>query len=269
MFKVLFLLVMFLSVPFISYADIVWNFDNDVEGWQIADLQVHGPYSVPLAYYSLNHISTGGNPGGYIRGPDPSSYTFSFCMPVSAFECVQTFLNGNISFYLRSTDNNWTDEPFLILICDTDVLISAFSLPTTDWQNYSIDFILENFYLYEGGDLTQGYFENLLQNVENIYIVAEYGAGVYEDTDLDTVILSGLDYIPLASPDVIISDLDPVSEEITLSWDSIPSADNYMVYELASPYDTSVAEHTVAGTTITLPITTDARFYYVTALCGE
>ena len=111
------------------------------EGWQIADLQVHGPYAVPISYYPLDHFSSGGNSGGFVQGLDPSSYTFSFCMPEYAFECVETFLGGNISFDMRSTANNWTVESFLILVCDTEVLISEFSLPTTAWQSYSIDFI--------------------------------------------------------------------------------------------------------------------------------
>ena len=255
MFKVL--LLMFFIVPFVSDADIVWNFDNDVEGWQIADFQSNGPYSVPLAYYSLTHIATGGTPAGYVRGDDPSVNTYSFCMPVSVFECVQTFLDGNISFYLRTNGTGWPHEPFLILVCETEVLISAFTLPTTDWQYYYIDFSLENFYLYGGGELTEPYFENLMQTVENIYIVAEYGSPVYEHTDLDTVILSGLTYIPLASPDVRIDDFDEVSEEITLSWDAVPNAGGYIVYELDSPYDAPVFEQSISDTTITLPVTAE------------
>jgi len=266
MFKVLFLSVMFLSVPFISNADIVWNFDNDVEGWQIADFPSYGPYTVPYGYYSLTHVATGGSPDGYAQGLDPSGYTFTFCMPDEVFGCIQSFSGGNISFYMRSTHSNWVDEPYLIIVCGEEVLLSMIPIPTTDWQYYYIDFFLENFYRYSGGELTEEYFQTLMLSVDNIYIVAEYGAGVYEYTDLDTVILSGLSF---GSPEVIISDLDPVAEEITLSWDAVPNADGYKVYELSSPYDISVAEHIVIATTITLPTTTDERFYYVTTLCEE
>jgi len=266
MFKVLFLSVLFLSVPFISYADIVWNFDNDVEDWQIADFPPNGPYSEPIGYYSLDHISSGGSPDGFVRGDDPSVNTYSFCMPESVFGCVQTFLDGNISFYLRTNGTGWPHEPFLILDCGTEVLISAFELPTTDWQYYYIDFFRENFYLYSGGELTQEYFASLLQTVENIYIIGEYGSPVYEYTDLDTVILTGISF---EAPEVIISDLDQAAEEITLSWNAVPNAAGYKVYEMESPYNISVAEHTVSGTTITLPITEDMRFYFVTAVCGE
>jgi len=270
MFKFTVLIVILLFFSLISYAEISWNFDNNVEGWQIVDLTTNGPYTAPLAYYPLNYMTTGGMTGGFIRGHDPTSNTYAFCMPDSSVENMDSFLNENISFYLRSTHNDWTSEPFLILVCNSDVLISEITLPTTEWQFYSIDFVLQNFYLYGGGTLTQSYFETLLQNVEHLYIIAEYGDGVVENTDLDTVIISDIGCDSLQTPELFIDGIDPVAEEITLIWNPIPSASSYKVFELSSPYNSPVVEHTVlADTTITLPISTDKRFYYVKALCGE
>ena len=266
--NVFFLLISFFALNFYA-EDISWNFDNDTEGWQIVDLVTFGPYSEPLGYYSLNHISTGGMPDGYIQGNDPTNNTFAFCMPDSVVENIDTFLNGNISYYLRCTHNNWTAEPYLILVCDTDDLISEFPLPTSDWQHYSIDFVRENFYLYDGGELSQSYFETLLQNVEHIFIIAEYGDGVYEVTDLDSVILSDINCGSLTAPELVISEINPVSEQITLTWNSVPAATSYKVYELASPYDSAVEVYTVSDTIFTLSFSTNFRFYYVTALCGE
>jgi hypothetical protein len=266
MIKIIIVVLLVFSLPI--FADIEFNFESSTEGWQIADFPVGGPYTAPLGYYTTSYIATGGNPGGFLRGHDPTSNSFSFSMPESAFDCVNSLHGGNISFSLRCSANNWDDEPYLILVCGTEMLISEFAVPWQEWEDYSIDFIVENFYLWDGADLTSEHFENLLQNVDNLYIIAEFGGGVYEDTDLDSVILSGISEDVIEAPE-LTSNLDPIMQEIILSWNAVPSAVSYLVYESAEPHGAPENIYPVTETIITLPVTDPMKFYFVKSVCGE
>ena len=262
------IIIVFILLSFSVYADTVWNFETGTQGWQIADLNTGGPYETPVGFYPVNHYATGGNPGGYMGGIDPTANTFSFCMPQSVFSCIQTFNGGNLSFSMKCNYNNWTSEPYLIVVCGSQVLLSYIPVPTDYWQDYSIDFHYEDFFRYSGPGVTDEQFMMLMTEVTAIYIVAEYGAGVYEHTDLDSVVLSG---VIENTPETPIADINvvSVSDEVTVSWNVIPGVAGYNVFVLPAPDAVPVATYFTTDNFITLSATENKRFYKVTAVCGQ
>ena len=262
-----YLLLIAVLLPVVLVADILWDFNSDTEGWDIADLTTNGPYYPPIDYYQVTYVESGGDSGGYISGHDPSSNTFSFRMPENIFDSIQTFENGNITFSLKSSANNWTSEPYLILVANNEVLISEFELPTNVWRTYSIDFVKENFYEYNGGgEPSEEYFSSFMQNINHIYISAEFGSGVFEDTDLDSVVLSGITEVSLSSPNNV--EISVENNIVTLNWDPVSGALFYKVFYSDSPNGTFIDvsnQGTFSGPNWTASISSNKGFYYIKA----
>ncbi len=60
---------------------------------------------------------------------------------------------------------------------------------------------------------------------------------------LDSVVLSGLTYFPIDTPNVVIININQLSQEITLIWNSVLNANSYKVQEMPSPYGNSLQEY--------------------------
>jgi hypothetical protein len=256
-------------IPQLAEADSVWSFDTGTEEWQIADMPVGGPYTSPSGLYSVTHQSTGGAPGGYIDAEDPSSNVFTLRLPPGALTEIGTLAGGSISFQMKCSHSNWDGAPYLILDCAGEVLLATIPVPTQEWQPYLVPFAAESFFYYSGGEVLEPDFTLHMQNVDFIYIVAEYGADVYELTSLDSVVL--IDGDPECDAPVVSISLEEALTPtlLTLHWSAIATATSYRVLELSEPYGLPVNEFITPETSIELPVTDPGHYYQVQSICGE
>jgi hypothetical protein len=263
----LLIFLVILATPGLALANSYWDFEEGTAGWQIADMPVGGPYHTPLGYYPAQHSISGGAPGAFLIGIDPTSNTFTFQIPESALQEIGTFENGSLSYQYMCSHNNWTGAPYVIVDCGSAVLLSPVAIPNQTWQQYYIPFQFESFQIYGGGALTQEQFSLLMQSVEQIYIVAEYGAQVYETTSIDSVELIDGD-LHCDIPDIDISyNHDLESPYISLSWTTVEGANEYQVMEFENAYEPLIGSFSTTATSIILPLIGTDKFYKVSAIC--
>lgn len=173
------------------------NFDTGLEGWRIADLTSYGPYTNVLAYYNLTWRATGGSPGGYAEGADPSTRSFFFDAPTNFLGGLSPFIGGLLEFKLRSTQSSWAADSVVVFVgkigARTRGLVAAIApLPGTNWTSYAIPLSASNF-MYDtnnGATVSAADFLSVMTNVSALRICGEYGAQVAETVGLDAVRLS-------------------------------------------------------------------------------
>lgn len=185
-----FLALLALSLALPGVADLAWDFDVDTQGWNIADLKTGGPYLNPINTYSLQWISSGGDPGGFVRGLDPSSNSFFFNAPGESLGNLAAYAGGAIAFSLRCSHRSWGSDACVVLIGGGSAIVSPISpLPYTTWGRYKIPLVRSAWRSnnLNGAVVSQATFDAVLQNVSALRICAEFGAQVEETTELDTV----------------------------------------------------------------------------------
>lgn len=217
-------------------ADWTWNFDTGAEGWLIADLETSGPYHPPLAYYSLSHSTSGGNPGGQVYRHDPSVNSFAFSLPVETLPEGTQLAGGRLEYCLRSTHNNWTSESFVVFAGSVMTLLAPVSLPSSSWTSYAVDLVAANLQHEGGGAVSDADVQAVMGSLEGIYIMAEYGSGNVETSYLDSVRLR--EACPeLAAPQLALQAVgapDPL--ELTLNWAPVAGANSYEVLRRTTPW---------------------------------
>jgi len=165
-----------------------WGFDTDNEGWVVADLTTGGPYHPPMATYSVSHSNSGGCLGGHIYRHDPSNRTFSFSLPVEQLPEGQDWAGGRLDFCLRCTHQTWTEEPYVVFVGgDGTELRATVPLPGTEWSTCRVDLLPENLLDADGQAPDEVEFQAVMQQLEAVYIIAEYGSQVQETSGLDEV----------------------------------------------------------------------------------
>jgi hypothetical protein len=216
-----------------------WSFDSNAQGWTVADLHTFGPYHPPLRLYSLSHGTVGGCPGGYVYRADPSVNTFAFNLPLEALPEGVQLAGGRLEFCLRSTQQNWTSEAFVILGSPVATLLAAIPVPASTWTPYGLDLLPANFVVEGGGAVNQALLESVFAGLEGFYIVAEYGTGT-ETTYLDTVRLRQA-CGPLAAPQVTAQVVgDSLLTQVQLDWPAVAGTYRYKVYQSDLSWQTSV-----------------------------
>jgi len=182
----------------------VASFDNDLEGWTALACPNPGVCALGSAPLTLQHLASGGNPGGYVRAQDPSSSTAGRAAPPAAFSSLLAFgqtlsfdalveRNGGDGVYDSSTAPLVTIEtPSGTLVFATDVL------PTIDggWQHYAVPlFDAAGWVLVTNGvrPLAAGEFESLFETRTRLSLIAEW---LNDSADLDT---GGLDNVTLSA----------------------------------------------------------------------
>lgn len=257
-------ILLLLSASFLQ-AEVVWEFEEGTEDWMIADFSTYGTYQNPLGIYPVSHVASGGFPGGYIAAEDPSSQTFTFRMPPETLLRVELLPGGSLDYQISATHSNWQGEPYVILDCGDVSLVTVVSMPLPgQWIPVHVEFNSGEFFLQGGGAVDDAEFAQLLSQVEQLYIVAEYGAQVYETTSLDSVVLD-----PGAacdSPALQIQYL-PAEDAIQLHWQALPGVDQVQVLASALPWSGFEALWITADSLVVLPLDQEQRHFQIRALC--
>jgi hypothetical protein len=246
-----------------------WTFESGPEGWNVVDLQTGGPYDPPLAQYSVSQSSVGGCAGGYIHRLDPSSNSFAFRLPVEQLPEGQSWDGGRLEFCLRSTHHNWTSEAFVIVVGgDGTILRAPIALPGIDWSSYGLDLLPATFITSSGSQPTESQFLAVMGHVDALYIMAEYGAAVQENSAVDEVRLRPA-CEPLDAPQVWAEVTGtPEAPALRLAWLEVPGAWTYEILSVAGPWGAGVHLGETQGTTWELPVgTEDVGVFRVRARC--
>jgi len=245
-----------------------WGFDEGPQGWMVADLSTGGPYHPPVGIYSVSHHSAGGCAGGYISRVDPSSQSFSFMMPVDQLPEGQAWAGGRLDFCLRSTHQTWTSEALVVLAAaDGTVLRAPIPMPTSDWSTYRLDLLPAAFRDDTGLPPEAGRFNQLLGQLEAVYILAEYGEQVQETTALDEVRLRPACPDQLEAPVVnILRSGTAEQPRVDLVWAEVPGAWSYAVWRAVAGTWGQVAETPSSSYSLSPPLD-DVGALRVSARC--
>lgn len=178
-------------------APVTSDFEVDAEGWQVVDLIGVGSYGPgsELGTYPVTWHAAAGDPGAFIDAPDPTLNTYFFEAPAKFLGDQASAIGGALDFSLQTTHNNYSDDRVVVLIGNGgQTIVSQIAQPDVlnTWLSYSVALNGAAFRYgnLSGGVVTDSDFANVLTNLENLRIPAEYGTPVVETTGLDSVILT-------------------------------------------------------------------------------
>lgn len=171
------------------------SFDENFEDWTAVDLESYvdakPDYSEVLTELDdLEWKESGGQSGGYLSRTDTTGEAFFFEAPSSYTGDLSDYKGGRVTFYLQSTHDNWdSDNVFVLVGGNGDVIVSTLSTPGEDWTEYTVELTADNFlYDYKDGDpVSEADFDAVLQDVAAFRISGEWGAQVEETVGFDTV----------------------------------------------------------------------------------
>lgn len=171
------------------------TFDSDNEGW--VSFQNGGAVVV--------HVTTGGNPGGYISSVDISD-DWGYVLAPITFNAPALY-GGELTFDLRAFTSEPVSWPIIYdvrvgLVGDGLTLINESTTPTGQWTGYSFALdensgwrkfsSLDQNYTTGAPVPTQAEIQGVLANLTGVYIAADYtngttDEGVTETTEIDNV----------------------------------------------------------------------------------
>ena len=168
------------------------TFNIDTEGWSVVDLPTPVIPSPPtvLGTYSVDFISSGGNPGGYISETDPSGNWFMFSAPSTFLGDKSLSFGRALSFDMKTTPTPALNEfAAVVLVGFEDTLFYTASAPQSDWTTYEVLLAPNGWRLNDqksGPEPTALEMQTVLTDLQALYISGDWVDGV-ETTGLDNV----------------------------------------------------------------------------------
>lgn len=168
------------------------TFDIDAEGWSVVDLPtpiIPSPPTV-LGTYSVNFISSGGNPGGYISMTDPSGNWFMFSAPNAFLGDKLSAFGRTLSFDMKTSPTPALAEHVaVVLVGLDDTLFFKASSPGSGWGTEEVLLAPNGWRLNDqnaGPGPTALEMQTVLSDLQALYISGDWVDGV-ETTGLDNV----------------------------------------------------------------------------------
>jgi hypothetical protein len=173
------------------------NFDTGDEGWRVGDF-----FSATGSPATPTYISSGGNPGGFIRTSDLFSWN-AYLAPVKFLGNQSAAFGGSLDFDTRvlSTDGN----AYYAVILEGGGLQVGYNngIPTTAWTTFSIPLTGAGWFKNlngssgTGGDpISAAELQSVLGNLTAFRIEADWQTGG-DQVDLDNVRLNSSAVIPV------------------------------------------------------------------------
>jgi hypothetical protein len=183
----------FCLAPLSASAWAASTFDADSQGWSIVTADITQAGIPTQTTGAVTFHATGGHPDGYVSITDPDSFDTFFRAPAAFTGDQSAALGGTLSFDTitdAARDYNGAD---VVIKGNGKVLVYDIA-PTADsnWSNVTLTIAPSaNWRLnaLNGPAATVADFQSALANVSELWITAEYHAGV-ETTGLDNVALS-------------------------------------------------------------------------------
>jgi len=167
------------------------TFDTDDEGWIVTA----GGTTAGVTYFA-----TGGNPGGHIRGADPSGIAFwYFTAPAKFYGDMSTAYQQTLDFDVRQvTGPGAVDQVDVFLSGGGLTLeIDAGPNPGLSWTSYNVPLVETAGWLVQGTGVppTQGQMQSVLSALTDLRIRGEFLGGA-DQADLDNVVLNAAAPVP-------------------------------------------------------------------------
>ena len=214
------LLLVALCFGGLAKAQITNRFDQDAEGWIMADLPFpSGPYTTALTNYPTTYSATNGNPGGHIWQLDPmSSRVYYFQAPTNYLGNRSNYYGGTLNFDVRRQNGSLLNYTDVVLVGGgLTFVIDAGSGPANGvWTTYTVKLNETGGWkkdLLTGVTPTAAEFAMLLGNLSALRIRGEYSTSSVDTGALDNVILS-------PPPPLVVSISRLPGHEIQLCWNS-------------------------------------------------
>ncbi len=158
------------------------QFDTDLEGWT----SLSDPGSV------LSYQPAGGNPGGYLGYSEAGGFSFDYLLaPAKFLGDKSAFYGGAISIDIKDTSPNVRSQHPIIINNGSLFLDSAGIAPTSAFATYTFPLTAGNWRVASDGPLaTQAQILDVLSNLHQMRIIADYDPNAVELFSLDNVILT-------------------------------------------------------------------------------
>lgn len=159
----------------------VSTFDANAEGWTLNTFPGTDYTAATTPYGAPTWFATGGNPGGYVGGPDPDGGD-SFMTAPAAFLGDQSAVYGTYLTYdlIDGAGNNYNAAAAVILKGGAGLTLTYYSsaLPsTTDWTPFAIPLTESDWTYNGGGGVSASDFQSVLSSLTALYIRSEYQVG--------------------------------------------------------------------------------------------
>jgi gliding motility-associated-like protein/uncharacterized delta-60 repeat protein len=244
-----------------GFAQITSTFDSNTDGWTFFD-----PSAV-----SVFHITTGGNPGGYVSAGYTSNTTADQAWRAPAKflgNQVARSLGMNLRFDMRvgvTGTNSFTQGDVVITNGSTFLVYSLPTKPGTAWTSYSLR--LDETLGWRIGN-TGGTFASraqiilVLSNITAITLRGTYASFSPNSSDIDNVILEQRTFSPPIISSIVPSAALP-GASVTISGNNFdPAPANNTVY--LGNLSATVTNASATSLTITVP--TNAQYGSVTVV---
>lgn len=186
----IFLLILFLTfvaAPVSSPAGIIIQstFDSGDEGWQVGDLFSSTGASVPT------WVSTGGNPGGFIRTGDLYSWN-GFQAPSGFLGDQSAAYGGNLHIDQQILSSDGVNYPMVVISDNILSLQFRTTPPGLTWTSYNIPLMASAGWELSDGSgnpgaaATEAQIQQVLSNLSFLNIEADWQTGS-DQIDLDNV----------------------------------------------------------------------------------
>ncbi|MGD9604062.1 MAG: hypothetical protein AB7O21_17205 [Gammaproteobacteria bacterium] len=181
------------------------GFDVDAEGWTGLSCVNPGICTAGSSPLAIQHLDTGGNPGGYIRTQDPSSLTAARL--VAPGSLMSGLAVGQILSFDALVQRNGGDgeydgalAPLVTIESAVGILIYVtFDLPLIDgpWKHFDVPLAAgADWRIFDGvsvRELNAGEFETVFAAMTHLTLIGEW---LNDTEDLDT---GGIDNVNLAA----------------------------------------------------------------------
>jgi MYXO-CTERM domain-containing protein len=190
-------------------ANVISNFDAGSESWSLLDLvsTSGGPtLSVARRYPTITWAASGGNPGGFVYGPDDRDNTLVYSAPAAFLGNKSSYAGGTVSFDIKDVKDTsagalgTTNVPLILmktggskalfqtasLGANSTYTRASFTLsPGSTWKLNA----------FNGALATSADFSDVLGDLGAVYVLSDYYIG-NETASLDNVRLTAVSGAP-------------------------------------------------------------------------
>lgn len=181
-FSVALLMAVGVAVP-LRAESIESHFDTNAQGWGVSGDAT-----------AFTWVSTGGNPGGFVRATDiVASNTWFFVAGSQYYGDRSHYYGGTLSFDLKqfnAIDAQYDDRDIILTGGGKTLIFNTATNPGSDWTSYLVNLVEPGWTTgsLAGPATTSADFQTVLANLTSIQIRGEYRSGA-DSAGLDNVVL--------------------------------------------------------------------------------
>lgn len=172
------------------------QFSSGAQGWSLASTNAYVPGQNPsvTTTAAVQYMTSGGDPGGYIAGPDLDNEETFFVAPSAFLGDKSAYLGGTLQ-YSRMVDHtpDWDGTDVVLQGGGLSLVFLGMNLAVSQsWGGMLITLAPGAGWVNRTYETTAtlAEFQTVLANLTALHITAEYTAGVVETGGLDSVVMT-------------------------------------------------------------------------------